>query len=57
MVDIKLVNLMKVIVEAEWLIDENVYSDMLQVSGHLTMCNNGNEKENASLTFALELWQ
>ena len=48
---------MKVIVEAEWLIDENVYSDMLQVSGHLAMCNNGNEKENASLTFALELWQ
>ena len=31
---IKLLNVMKLIVEAQWIIDENVYLDMLKLAGY-----------------------
>ena len=32
--EIKLLNLMKIIVESQWNIDENVFSDMMKFAGY-----------------------
>ena len=32
--EIKLLNLMKIIVESQWTIDENVFSDMMRFAGY-----------------------
>ena len=38
-VEIKLLNLIKIIVEAQWTIDASVFSDMLKLSGYETVIN------------------
>lgn len=35
MSEIKLLNLMKIIIEAQWTIDESVFADMLKLSGFM----------------------
>lgn len=32
--EIKLLNLMKIIVEAQWVIDDSVFNDMMKLSGY-----------------------
>ena len=34
---IKIINLMKIIVEAQWIIDEDIFSEMLSISGYLEL--------------------
>ena len=40
---IKLLNLMKLIVEAQWTIDENVYLDMLKLAGYEDLVSQWNK--------------